>query len=154
MTEYNMLASGGTSTLFCPCKLFNSLKALSEVPSTQISKNSHKCVFILNRSTNLTDIEIVNNNYSYQIIRNIQNSASKVKDIQSIDRLYDEMWLFTMCLESMFYLGIIKTNRDIGYVLRGIRRLAKTLDIKRSKKKEFIYDCFSQIIRILENITV
>jgi hypothetical protein len=141
----------GETTLYCPFRLYQSLKSLSEVPSTEVSKNSHKCVFVYNKLTHLTEIEIIPNSYSYKIIRNIQNSTSK--RAQSIDRLEQEMDLFTMCIQSMFYLGTIRTNREIGYLLRGVRRLAQTLDIKRSKKKEYIYECFSQIVRILENVT-
>lgn len=146
--------NSGTKILYCPAKLFSSLKKLSVTKSTNVYLNSHKCVFVYNNNTHLTEIEIIPNSYSYQLIRNIQNSTTK--EPQSIDVFAKEtnMNLLTECLESMFCLGIVSTNRDIGVLIRGFRRLAKTLDIKHSKEKDYIYQCFSQIIRILENINL
>lgn len=143
----------GTKVLFCPFKLFHSLKMMSKMKSDEIYKNSHKCVFIINQSTNLIEIEIVPNSYSYRLVRNLQNTSIYTHvNPQTIDRLQLEMNLFTEALQSMFYLKIVKTNHDIGIVMRGLKALAKTLDIKKSKKKDYIYQCLSKIISILENI--
>lgn len=144
----------GVQVLYCPARLFNSLKGLSDEHAYNVYQNSHKCVFMLNKKTHLTEIKIVPNSYSYKLIRTVKNANAKEENIQSINRLSKEMDRFTMCLQSMFYLGIVSTNRDIGILIRGIRRLAKTLNIKYSTKKEYILQCFSEIITILESINL
>lgn len=166
-THIKSLASSDTvfKTLFCPYKLYESLKNLSAYRGG-IMMNSHKCVFVYNPKTKLTEIEIVQNTYTYKVIRNIQNRSvnsnantnpnmkANSKTYQSIDRLYDDMDIFTMCIESMFVLKIIRDNKDLGFLLRGCRRLAQTLNITKSSKKEYIHQCLSQIVRILGSINL
>jgi len=149
LCQYN-----GVTNIYCPLTVFESLKRLSNEESHNIYENSHKCIFTLNKNSHLTEFNIVPNTYSYKIIRNIQNARTKQDNIQSINRLSEEMPIFIMCVQSMFYLKIVNTNKDVGILIRGIRRLATTLNIQHSVKKEYIFQCFSDIIRILENINI